>query len=54
MKTVTTPYFRVQTEHVLFGVRGDLPIPPEKRVKNIFSAPKRTIHAPLRPPAPGA
>ncbi len=32
--------FRNQTEHVLFGIKGDLPIPPEKRERNIFAAPK--------------
>lgn len=32
--------FRNQTEHILFGVRGELPIPPEKRERNIFAAPK--------------
>jgi N6-adenosine-specific RNA methylase IME4 len=34
-------YFRGQTEHVIFGVRGDLPIPPAKREQNIFSSPRR-------------
>lgn len=33
-------YFRGETEHVLFGVRGDLPIPVDKRAKNVFTAPK--------------
>lgn len=33
-------HFRNQTEHVLFGVRGNLPIPPERRERNIFRAPK--------------
>lgn len=33
-------YFRGQTEHVLFATRGKLPIPPEKRERNIFRAPK--------------
>jgi N6-adenosine-specific RNA methylase IME4 len=31
-------HFRGDTEHVLFGVRGDLPIPPEKRERNVFTA----------------
>lgn len=29
-------YFRGDTEHVLFAVRGDLPIPAEQRVSNVF------------------
>jgi N6-adenosine-specific RNA methylase IME4 len=33
-------YFRGETEHVLFGVRGKLPIPPDRRLKNVFTAPK--------------
>lgn len=33
-------YFRGETEHVLFGVRGDLGIPVEKRLVNWFEAPK--------------
>lgn len=33
-------YFRGDTEHVLFGVRGKLPIPPERRMRNWFEAPK--------------
>ena len=32
--------FRNQTEHILFGVRGDLPIPPAKRERTIFAAPR--------------
>ena len=32
--------FRNQTEHVLFATRGKLAIPPEKRERNIFTAPK--------------
>ncbi len=32
--------FRNQTEHILFGIRGALPIPPEKRERTIFAAPK--------------
>jgi len=31
-------YFRGDTEHVLFGVRGSAPIPPELRVSNHFAA----------------
>lgn len=34
--------FRGHTEHVLFGVRGKLPIPPEKRETNVFTAPRRS------------
>lgn len=37
-------YFRGDTEHVLFGVRGKAPIPAELRVSNIFAAP-RTVHS---------
>lgn len=33
-------YFRGDTEHVLFGVRGDAPIPPGLRVSNHFAAKK--------------
>lgn len=33
-------YFRGETEHVLFGVRGRLPIPVGDRRKNVFTAPK--------------
>jgi len=33
-------YFRGQTEHVLFGVRGRLGIPAEKRLPNVFTAPR--------------
>ncbi len=33
-------YFRGQTEHVLFATRGRAPIPPAKRRRNIFRAPK--------------
>lgn len=32
-------YFRGQTEHVLFGVKGDLPIPADRRERNHFTAP---------------
>lgn len=34
-------YFRGETEHVLFGVRGTCPIPVALRERNVFSAPKR-------------
>jgi N6-adenosine-specific RNA methylase IME4 len=34
-------HFRIDTEHVLFGVKGKLPIPPEKRERNWFAAAKR-------------
>lgn len=34
-------HFRGETEHVLFGVRGELPIPAEDRVRNWFDAPRR-------------
>lgn len=33
-------YFRGDTEHVLFGVRGKLPIAPADRRRNWFEAPK--------------
>lgn len=33
-------YFRGDTEHVLFGVRGRLPIPPHRRRRNVFTAAK--------------
>ena len=33
-------YFRGETEHVLFGVRGKAPIPVELRERNWFQAPK--------------
>lgn len=33
-------YFRGDTEHVIFGVRGKAPIPVEKRARNWFAAPK--------------
>lgn len=33
--------FRGDTEHVLFGVRGTLPIPPANRQRNWFEAAKR-------------
>lgn len=34
-------YFRGQTEHVLFGVRGKLGIPPALREPNVIFAPRR-------------
>ena len=37
-------YFRIDTEHVLFGVRGRAPIPPAKRVRNVIHA-KRGKHS---------
>ncbi len=33
-------YFRGETEHVLFGVRGNLPIPTDRREVNWFKAAK--------------
>ena len=33
-------YFRGDTEHVIFAVRGRLPIPPARRITNVFCAPK--------------
>jgi len=37
-------YFRGETEHVLFGVRGNAPIPPADRERNWFAA-KKTGHS---------
>lgn len=37
-------YFRGDTEHVLFGVRGSAPIPPDRRLSNHFAA-MRTGHS---------
>ncbi len=37
-------YFRGDTEHVLFGVKGRLPIPPAIRSSNHFAA-RRTVHS---------
>lgn len=34
-------YFRGETEHVLFGTRGKLPIPPAQRERNWLEAPRR-------------
>lgn len=34
-------YFRGDTEHVLFAVRGELRIPAEQRERNWIEAPKR-------------
>lgn len=31
-------YWRGQTEHVLFGVRGRLPVPPARRLSTLFRA----------------
>jgi N6-adenosine-specific RNA methylase IME4 len=42
-------YYRVDTEHVLFGVRGSLPIPPSERQRNWLEAPK-TGHS-IKPPS---
>ena len=33
-------YFRINTEHVLFGVRGNCQMPPALREPNVFYAPK--------------
>lgn len=37
-------YWRGNTEHVLFCVRGDIKIAPAKRLPNVFEAPKR-VHS---------
>ncbi len=42
-------HFRGDTEHVLFGVRGELPIEPAKRERNWFEA-RKTRHS-VKPPA---
>ena len=42
-------HFRGDTEHVLFGVKGKLPIPPERRARNWLDAPK-SGHS-VKPPA---
>jgi N6-adenosine-specific RNA methylase IME4 len=34
-------YFRGETEHVLFATRGKAPIPPDKRLRNWFEAPRQ-------------
>jgi N6-adenosine-specific RNA methylase IME4 len=34
-------YFRGDTEHVLFGIRGKAPIPPPLRESNVLTAPRR-------------
>lgn len=31
-------YFRIDTEHCLFGVRGRAPIPPKNRLRNVIAA----------------
>lgn len=33
-------YFRIDTEHCLFGVRGNAPIAPGKRLRNVIAAPR--------------
>lgn len=33
-------YFRIDTEHCLFGVRGHAPVPPAKRLRNLIAAPR--------------
>lgn len=33
-------YFRGQTEHAIFGVRGGLGIPADQRLPNVFTAPR--------------
>lgn len=33
--------FRGHTEHVVYAVRGDVTIPPDRRESNVFSAPRR-------------
>lgn len=33
-------YFRIDTEHCLFGVRGRAPIPPSQRLRNLIAAPR--------------
>lgn len=43
-------WFRARTEHVLFGVRGRLPIEPSRREPNIFSAANRHQHS-MKPDA---
>lgn len=42
-------WFRGQVEHVLFGVRGNLPIPADRREKNVITAGKN-LHS-AKPPA---
>jgi N6-adenosine-specific RNA methylase IME4 len=37
-------YFRGQTEHVLFGVRGSCPIPPDRRLSTLIAA-RRGSHS---------
>jgi N6-adenosine-specific RNA methylase IME4 len=34
-------YFRGQTEHVIFAIRGKAPIPPAARLRNLFESPRR-------------
>lgn len=33
-------YYRIDTEHCLFGVRGHAPIPPSKRLRNVIVGPR--------------
>ncbi len=33
-------YYRVDTEHVLFGIRGSCPVPSSQRISNLFAARK--------------
>ena len=42
-------YFRGDTEHVLFAVKGKLPIPPADRKRNWFEA-RKTGHS-IKPPS---
>lgn len=37
-------YFRGSTEHVIFAVRGSLPVPPERRLRNVIEA-SRSRHS---------
>jgi N6-adenosine-specific RNA methylase IME4 len=34
-------YWRGNTEHVIFAVRGNAPIPSDRRLRNVFDAPRR-------------
>jgi len=38
-------FYRGQTEHVIFAVRGHAPIPPEQRLPNVFTAPRQAHSA---------
>lgn len=33
-------YFRGATEHIIFGVKGNLPVPPEDRLPNVLFSPR--------------